>query len=238
MSGLALRTTRLTRHFGPLVALHPLDLEVPAGEALAILGPNGAGKSTLLRLLAGLARPSGGHVEVERAGRSRVARRRHVGLVSHATFLYPALTARENLVLAGRLYGVADADRRAGELLAEEELEGVGERRAGSFSRGMAQRLALARGRVHDPSILLLDEPFTELDPRAATRLEERLRVLRGKRTLLLVTHDLSRAAALCSRALVLLRGRAGWLAEEAMAEADRLQAAYRRALAPQEPER
>jgi ABC-type multidrug transport system ATPase subunit len=205
----------VSKRFGPLVALHPLDLELHAGETVGVLGPNGAGKSTLLRILAGLTRPSRGEIELAGA-RSRVARRGLVGLVAHATFLYPSLTARENLELAGRLYAVPKPRDRAVELVHQHELAPVADRLAGALSRGWAQRVAIARALVHDPPILLLDEPFTGLDSHASTVLAERLGAQRSAaRSGLLVTHDLDRAAALCDRALVLVRGRAGWLERE-----------------------
>jgi heme exporter protein A len=199
----------LEKRFGPVVALRGVALEVPAASLCAVVGPNGAGKSTLLRCLAGLARPSAGSIEIggERAERGRL--RAKVGLVAHATFLYAELSVRENLVFAARLHGVSDARGRAQALLAEDALGEWAERRAGTLSRGLAQRAALARARVHDPPLLLLDEPFTGLDPHSAERLAARLRELRARgRTIVLVSHDLARAAELADRAVVLQRGR------------------------------
>jgi len=222
------RARGLAKRFGPLAALHPLDLTLAAGETLALLGPNGAGKSTLLRLLAGLARPSAGAVEVVAAA-SRPEQRAAVGLLAHATFLYGQLTARENLALAAKLYGVRDPNARAAALIAAHELAPVAERAAGALSRGWAQRVAIARALVHEPRLLLLDEPFTGLDPRAADKLAERLSAQRGGgRAAVLVTHELSRAAQLATRALVLVRGRARELAADALASAGALEAAYR----------
>lgn len=235
----AIEARGLTRRFGPLTALRPLDLAVPRGATLAVLGPNGAGKSTLLRLLAGLARPSGGRLRVGDETRGRADRRRQVGLIGHASFLYPALTARENLLLAARLFGLPDAEARADRSLAELELAAAADRRAGTFSRGMAQRLAIARALIHEPPVLLLDEPFTGLDPRAAARLAERLsRVRASATTSVLVTHDLARAATLADLALVLVAGRAAALAPEALATAGSLEDAYRAAVARLECER
>jgi heme exporter protein A len=154
-------------------------------------------------------RPTAGSLRVagHRAG-SRRARAR-VGWIGHATSLYPALTARENLQFAARLQGVRDPAARASELLAEAGLERAADRTAGAFSRGMAQRLSIARGLVHDPEVVLLDEPFTGLDRRAAERLAERLAGLRRSgRTLLLVTHDAQRAARVADTAIVLADGR------------------------------
>jgi len=205
----AIAARGLEKRFGPVHALRGIDLEVPAGSTLAVLGPNGAGKSTLLRLLAGLARPTAGTLRVGPIGEDRRRTRGRVGYLAHATFLYPALTARENLIFAARLYGVANPARRADELLAAQDLTSVADRPAGGFSRGMAQRLAIARGLVHDPAIVLLDEPYTGLDRSAAAALTLRLAALRaGGRTLVLVTHELPRACELADRAIVLADGR------------------------------
>jgi heme exporter protein A len=222
----------LEKRFGPVRALRGLDLEVPAGSTLAVIGPNGAGKSTLLRLLAGLTRPSGGALQVGRNGGDRRSRRGQVGLIAHASFLYPTLTARENLILAAHLYGVANPAERADALLAEQELTGVAERRAGGFSRGMSQRLSIARGLVHDPEILLLDEPFTGLDARAAPLLAERLGALRSAhRTVVLVTHDLARAAELADEILLLVRGESVALPSGAGRDGAALERHYREAV-------
>jgi len=235
----ALRTQGLEKRFGPLVALHALDLELAPGSALAVLGPNGAGKSTLLRLLAGLARPSAGTLEVAAQARTRAAQRRAVGLVGHATFLTPTLTTRENLLLAARLYGLDSPAERAARALAAEELEAVAERRAGALSRGLAQRAAIARALLHDPKLVLLDEPWTGLDARAAARLSQRLLAeKRAGRALVVVTHDLARAAGLADRALVLVRGRAAWLDAAALHDTAALEAAAARAVARMESER
>lgn len=209
MSGAAIAARGLEKRFGPAVALAGLDLEVAAGRTLAVLGPNGAGKTTLLRLVAGLCRPSAGELSIDGSSTRRREVRARVGYVGHATLLYPALTARENLVFAARLQGVPDPGARADALLEEEGLSSAAHRPVGGFSRGMAQRVAIARGLVHEPPVLLLDEPFTGLDRRAADRLAARLERLRADgRTLLLVTHDVARAARLADAALVLTRGR------------------------------
>ncbi|RIL05552.1 MAG: hypothetical protein DCC71_10035 [Proteobacteria bacterium] len=222
--------TGLEKRFGPIVALADLDLAVERGAVQAVLGPNGAGKSTLLRILAGLARPTRGDVRYA-GGADRRHARRLVGYIGHATFLYPALTARENLRFAARLYGVAEEPARTRELLAELDLEAVADRPAGSFSRGLAQRLAIARALVHDPALVLLDEPFTGLDPVSADRLAARIERLRDAgRALVLVTHDLARAAALADRILLLAGGRAAWSAQ-ARCSAEALEGAYRDAL-------
>jgi heme exporter protein A len=223
------------KRFGPVPALDGLDLDVEGGQALAVLGPNGAGKSTLLRILAGLAQATSGELVVERNGaraRGRRAGRGWVGFAGHATLLYPELTARENLIFHARVHGVADPGRRADALLAEEGLDGVADRRAGTFSRGMAQRLSIARALVHDPPIVLFDEPFTGLDRRAGDRLSGRLRSLRDEdRLVVLVTHDLLRASEIADRALVLMAGRIAHQAQGDGLARDALEDAYARAL-------
>ena len=222
----------LEKRFGPVRALRALDLEVRAGSTLAVIGPNGAGKSTLLRLLSGLTRPSGGTLRVGRNRGDRRSRRGQVGLIAHSSFLYPTLSARENLILAARLYQVANPAERADALLEEQDLAWVAERRAGSFSRGMSQRLSIARGLVHDPEIVLLDEPFSGLDPRAASRLAERLGALRtAHRTVVLVTHDLARAAELSDEILLLVRGESVALPSRAGRDAAALEQHYREAV-------
>ncbi len=209
MTTLAIRARGIEKRFGRSAALRGVDLELAAGSSLAVLGPNGAGKTTLLRLISGLTRPSAGEIEVagERAGKP--AARAQVGLIAHATFLYPELTARENLIFAARVFGVANPGARADELLAEAELDHVAHRPAGAFSRGMAQRLSIARGLVHDPALLLLDEPFTGLDGPSALKLAARLAALRDRRrSLIIVTHDVHQAAELADAALSLAGGR------------------------------
>ena len=208
-----LRGRSVTKRFGRVAALRGIDFEVGPGEAVSILGANGAGKSTLLRILAGLSRPSDGVFEAlredDRTGPlPREALRRYVGYVGHATMLYGELSASENLLFAGRLAGSAPSRTRVVELLEELGLGDVADRRAGTFSRGMSQRLSIARAIVHDPPILLLDEPFTGLDEVSAERLSHQLARLReGGRTLLVVTHDPQRAVELSDRALILHRG-------------------------------
>jgi len=175
-----------------------------------VLGENGAGKSTLLRILAGLVRPTSGSVAIEGSVLERRTARRRIGYSGHANLLYPTLTARENLCFAGRLYNVANPHERAAELLAEYGLSATAERPVAKLSRGTAQRLALARSLVHDPRILLLDEPFTGLDLNGAQALMQRLRRLRADgRAVIFVTHEIDRATALADAALVLQKGRA-----------------------------
>lgn len=215
MRPVLLHGAAVEKRFGRVTALRGIDFEIEAGESVSILGANGAGKSTLLRILAGLSRPSAGRFEARREGTagddaplSRDALRGEIGYVGHATLLYGELSARENLVFAARLHGARPDRDRIDAVLADVGLMEVADRRAGTFSRGMAQRLSIARAVVHDPQVLLLDEPFTGLDETSAERLSTQLAALReGGRTLILVTHDPRRAIELCARALILHRG-------------------------------
>ena len=229
-----IRVEHLVKRYGSRLAVDDVSFTVGKGQIVGFLGPNGAGKSTLLRLLAGLARPTRGSLRVGSGRESRPAARGRVGYVGHATFLYPALTARENLVFAARLYGVASPAARADALLEAHGLAAFADRLAGGFSRGMAQRLAIARGLVHDPAVVLLDEPFAGLDRSSSARLADALRRMHGDgRTLVLVTHELGAASALADLAIVLERGRIVYRAQGAALEPAALDQAYARAVEP-----
>jgi heme exporter protein A len=201
----------VSRHFGSLFALDEVSFSMDAGDFLVIVGPNGAGKTTLVRTLARLARPSSGTVRL--TGDDWLAapaeRQVEVGVVSHATFLYDGLSALENLVFYATLYGVKDPERSARQALEDAELSSLSDRRAGTLSRGQAQRLSIARSALHDPRILLLDEPYAGLDPHAASRLGVALGRLRSAgRAIVLTTHDLARVPAAVTHYLVLVAGR------------------------------
>ena len=201
----------LTKQFGPFMALRGLDLEVRPGEFVTIVGPNGAGKTTLLRILATLSRPTQGHVSIAGHALPKGAdqARRQIGLLSHKPLLYGDLTAEENLRFFGKMYDVPQLEARIVELLDQVDLIDRRQDRARTFSRGMQQRLAIARALLHDPAVVLLDEPFTGLDPHSSDRLEEQLHLLRdGQRTVVMTIHDLERGWAMCDRALVLARGK------------------------------
>jgi heme exporter protein A len=199
---------RVTRAFGPLVALDEVDLTVPAGSWVALMGANGAGKTTLLRLLAGLTLPTEGQVRV--AGIDRRAAgpgvRAMFGYVGHESLLYAELTARENLAFHADLHGL---DRQVVEdVAARLDITHALDRRARELSRGTTQRAALARALLHDPAVLLLDEPFTGLDLDSADRLTAILADLHVRgRTLVLTVHDPTHAA-LAERLVVLHDGR------------------------------
>lgn len=224
----AIAASNLEKRFGRAVALRGIDFAIPDGTSLAVVGPNGAGKSTLLRLIAGLARPTAGTLQIGGDDSHRRATRGRIGYIGHATLLYPALTARENLIFAARCYGLPDPADRADALLADEGLAPVADRAAGGFSRGMAQRLAIARGLVHDPNVVLLDEPFTGLDRNAAERFAKRIEGMRRDgRTLVLVSHDVRFAAQVADAAIVLHDGRIAQAFFDAAPDASELEHAY-----------
>jgi heme exporter protein A len=203
----------LTKRYGHHRALAGIDLELRSGSMCALLGPNGAGKSTLIGIVSTLVRPSSGEVAF-RAGRASLPAggqlRRLIGILAHDSFLYGELTAEENLRLYARLYGVAEGERRAAELLDEVSLDGEARRRpVRTYSRGMVQRVALARAMLHDPRVLLLDEPFTGLDRSGSAALARTLAgaVERGV-VMVVVTHDLEALAGMADHVAVLRRGR------------------------------
>ncbi len=201
---------RLVKTFGIKPVLRGLDFHVEPGEFVALLGPNGAGKTTFLRILASLSRPTLG--EVRLGGYALPAQaaavRRILGVVSHQPLLYGDLTAEENLHFYGRMYGVADLDRRARAVL---EAVGLSARRRDlvrQFSRGMQQRLAIGRAILHEPEVMLFDEPHTGLDPDAAAMLDGLLREVAARgRTVVMTSHDLVRASGLAARIDILSRG-------------------------------
>ena len=203
---IAVRGARVA--FGATVVLRRVDLTVPWGARLALLGPNGAGKSTLLRAIATLSRPTAGVVQI--AGRDAFAEapsvRRLIGVVAHQTYLYDELTALENLRFYADLYDLPAAARHAEAILDRVGLMARRNVRAGSLSRGQQQRLTLARALLHDPPLLLLDEPDTGLDLAAFGLLETLL--LGEERTVVMTTHNLRQAARLCDRYAILSGGR------------------------------
>ena len=216
-------------------ALDDVSFTIDPGELLVVVGPNGAGKTTLVRTLARLARPTAGRVLLD--GEDWLASlpesRREVGVLSHASWLYDGLTAAENLRFTATLYRLGDRERRVREALEAAGLESVADRPAGALSRGQAQRLAIARAALHDPRLLLFDEPFAGLDPAAAKRLALRLSELAvSGRTVLLTTHDLARVPAAASRWLILVAGRVRGAGPCAGLAPGDLEAAYERAMA------
>ncbi len=200
----------LGRKFAGVTALQGLNLQVEAGEALALLGPNGAGKSTLLRLCATSLVPTSGLLRLFGAEVKSNARevRRHIGFLSHQSFLYPDLTPTENLLFYAEMFSVSAARQRVGELIERVGVSGWANRPVRTLSKGLEQRCALARALLHSPRLLLLDEPFNGLDADAAEMLSATLREEeRRGTTVMMATHDIDRGARLCGRALVLKRG-------------------------------
>ena len=201
---------RLTKRFGAKIVLRSLEFQVNEGEFVALLGANGAGKTTFLRILASLSRPSAGEVCVAgfRLPEQAAAVRQRLGVVSHLPLLYGDLTAEENLRFYGRLYAVAQLNASIDAAL---ELVGLSTRRRDlvrTFSRGMQQRLAIGRAMLHQPDVLLLDEPYTGLDQDACDMLDGVLRrVTARQQTVVMASHDLARAAGLASRFDVLSHG-------------------------------
>ncbi len=201
----------LSRNFGRRRALSRVSLECRAGETIGLLGPNGAGKSTLLAIVSTLAMPSSGEVRYgdRTAGDLGPGLRGRIGVLSHDLHLYSELTARENLVFFGRLYGVDDPETQAARALERARLAERGGDLVSGFSRGMRQRLALERALLHKPRLLLLDEPFTGLDDASTVALTERLRELRTAGCITLVaTHDLDIAEVVLDRAVILHDGK------------------------------
>ena len=224
---------KLVKRFGLKTVLRGLDFHVESGEFVAILGPNGAGKTTFLRILASLSRPSLGDVRI--AGYQLPAQashlRRRLGVVSHLPLLYGDLTAEENLRFYGRMYSVPDLNQRISQVL---ELVGLATRRRDlvrTFSRGMQQRLAIGRAVLHDPEVMLFDEPYTGLDQDASSMLDVVLRdVAAAGRTVVMTSHDLVRTADLASRFDVLSRGVIAASIQRADIDPDQLLAFYRQA--------
>ena len=206
--------TGLSKLYGDFPALQNVDLDVPQGEFLALLGRNGAGKTTLLKLLALLTRPSSGRLTIRGVSHDGdlTELRRGMGLLGHNSFLYDELTAEENLLFYAKLYGVREPRQAIRETLESTGLGSFAKELVRNFSRGMKQRLAIGRVFLHDPELILLDEPFTGLDDRAVALLESSLLEAHRKgKTILLCTHQLELSLKLASRVLILDRGKVAY---------------------------
>jgi len=204
----ALEIDGVWKFFGDFPALKQVDLRIEAGSVVALLGRNGAGKTTLLRILAGLSKPSRGAVRILGAEAREQSTRRRIGVLGHSISIYDELSAFENLVMFGNLYGLSDSARRADAILERVGLARVRDGLAREFSRGMRQRLAVARAFLHDPEVLLLDEPFTSLDDKAIAVLQSMLQEMRDQgRTIVMSTHQLREALELCSHVALIQRG-------------------------------
>lgn len=226
---------KLVKRFGLKPVLRGMDFSVETGEFVALLGPNGAGKTTFLRILASLSRPTMGSVSI--AGYSlpnqAAAVRRRLGVVSHLPLLYGDLTAEENLRFYARMYDVDHAEQRISEVL---DMVGLAARRKDlvrTFSRGMQQRLAIGRAVLHDPEVMLFDEPHTGLDQDACQMLDTVLREVAARgRTVVMTSHDLARVADLASRLDILSRGVITASVQRSQIEPNNLLAFYRQSIA------
>ena len=228
---LALDIQGLTRSFGHHRALKGVDLQVEPEECLAVFGPNGAGKTTLIKVLATIMRPSSGQITVDglelRANAEDI--RRRIGVVTHQTFLYANLTAYENLEFYARLYDVPRHKERIQQLAAQVGMTSRLHDRVGTLSRGMQQRVSLARSVLHDPEIMLLDEPEAALDQEVVAMLWEMLRAGRErKRAVLVVTHNLERGLAICDSLVILDRGSVAYQSSHAAMDLAGLKEIYR----------
>lgn len=222
----------LRREFGAVVAVDGIDLELEAGDFLTVFGPNGAGKTTLLSLLGGRLKPTRGEVRVggERLAFSETSWRRRIGVLSHQSFLYAHLTVAENLRFFGRLFDLRDLGERIPARLDQVGLADRADFLVRQLSHGMRQRAALARALLHDPELVLLDEPYTGLDPHAATVLRGVLSSLRdGRRTVVMVTHNLTQGLELATLVAIQVRGRFGWRGRRDDVESDAFEHFYHR---------
>jgi len=229
----AIEAIDLTRRFGRRVAVRELTFQLRDGECLALFGPNGAGKTTLLRVLAGLLRPTSGTARVAGVQLPGGAEARAVvGLISHQTMLYAPLTALENIEFTARLYGVPDPRDAALRALDRMRLGDRADSPVRSLSRGMQQRVSIARAIVHTPRVVLLDEPYTGLDEAGATALSEALQTLRvNGAALVLVTHHLSEGLALATHTAIMRDGRFVQYEARGDVEVERYRDVYREAI-------
>lgn len=206
-----LKATNLTKKIGSKTILQGIDLAIPKSQFVTVFGPNGAGKSTLLKILALLMKPSTGEIIINGfdAKKDPVAISKQLGVISHQTFLYENLTARENLHFYGRMYDVPHLGDRIYEVLNQVGLEFSLNDPVRTFSRGMQQRLAIARAILHDPAVLFLDEPYTGLDPHAIQILNSVLASLNSdNRTIFMITHNFEEGLDITDRVLFLVKGR------------------------------
>lgn len=229
-----LLTRNLTKSFGRFAALKTLSLEVSAGELVTIVGRNGAGKTTFLKIVSSIIRSYTG--EVLLAGKNLKdaddAARRMIGFVSHESLLYKDLTVRDNLSFYARMYGLADRERKIDEAVRRVDLEAKSSVVVGALSRGMKQRLSLARAFLHEPTLLLLDEPFTGLDERACEVLDSTLRGFkRAGGTAVMVTHDIERGWKHADRVVVFEKGKIVHETSPMQTSLDALRSEYRRIL-------
>jgi len=215
VSAAALEVDRVSKYYGDFPALRKIQLSIAPGSTVALLGRNGAGKTTLLRIIAGLSKASEGSVRIQNADVRQQATRRRIGVLGHGISLYDELSATENLVLFANLYGLKEPAKTAGEWLERTGLDRVRDGLVREFSRGMRQRLAVARAFMHEPEVLLLDEPFTALDDRAIAVLQSLLADAHANgRTIILSTHQLREALEVATHVALIQRGQLAFSGE------------------------
>ena len=226
----AMEVRKLRKAFGVLKAVDGIDFDLKRGEFLTVFGPNGAGKTTLIKILSGLTQPTSGSAKV--AGfdvtEGNPEMRKEIGVISHATALYADLTPLENLMFFARMHGLAQPEDQALKVIDEVGLSQRRNDRVRTFSRGMLQRLSIARAILHDPKILFLDEPFTGLDLHASNVLKEHLKRLHDRRrTILMTTHDIACGLEMCDKVALQVQGRFAFLENIENVERDQFEAMY-----------
>ena len=226
----ALEVRELTRTFGVRRALDRVSFDLPKGAFLSIFGPNGAGKTTMVKVLTTLTAPSSGTARIFGLDvvEDAVELRERIGLISHNPLLYPDLSAEENLLFFSEMYGIDDPADRVRELLVSVELDHRRLDLVRTFSRGMLQRLSIARALLHRPDVLFLDEPYSGLDPHAMDIFDNLIAQIREDHTFVMISHDLDKGLELCSHALILARGRVVLAAERDAVDAEQFSATYR----------
>ena len=206
-----IEVSQLRKNYGSVDALRGVNLSVKSGEFLTIFGPNGAGKTTLLKVLSTIIKPTSGKVligglDIDDANRDV---RKNIGVISHKTFLYGDLTALENLIFYARMYELDDPEGRSRELIHEVGLGGREDHQVRTFSRGMEQRLSIARAIIHDPDFIYLDEPYSGLDQHASLMLANLLKKLHtDTRTIIMTTHNISHGLEISDRIVIQLSGK------------------------------
>ena len=226
----AIEVRHLRKAFGTLKAVDGIDFELKQGEFLTVFGPNGAGKTTLIKILAGLTQPSSGTAKVAGydVAEGHPEMRKEIGIISHATALYADLTPLENLIFFARMHGLEQPEDRALKVIEEVGLSPRRNDRVRTFSRGMLQRLSIARAVLHDPAILFLDEPFTGLDLHATNVLKEHLQRLHDRhRTILMTTHDISCGLEMCDKVALQVQGKFAFLENIADVDKDQFESIY-----------
>jgi heme exporter protein A len=226
----ALEVRELSRTFGARKALDKVTFDLPRGAFLSIFGPNGAGKTTMLKVLSTLTAPSKGKARIMGLDvvEDAVELRERIGFISHNPLLYPDLTAEENLEFFADLYCIDDPKARVRELLTAVELDHRRLDAVRTFSRGMVQRLSIARSLLHKPDVIFLDEPYSGLDPHAMDILDSLIAQIRDEHTFVMISHDLQKGLELCSHALILARGKIVLFDEREAIDPDAFAATYR----------